>query len=236
MSDPSRLLITLCTFNERDNIQHLIPEIFEHAPQANVLVVDDNSPDGTGKLAEELGRDDHRIHTLHRVGERGLGSATVAAFRYACEQDYDWVINLDADFSHPPRYIPDLLARRDEADVVIGSRYISGGRIVGWPIRRHLMSRCINVYARLMLGLKTRDNSGSYRLYRVSQLKKIDFDGIRSTGYAFQEEILFRCRQVGCSFIEVPITFEERRYGVTKINLREAMVAVYVLGTLRFRP
>ncbi|QDU40267.1 Undecaprenyl-phosphate mannosyltransferase [Maioricimonas rarisocia] len=236
MSDASRLLITLCTFNERDNIRNLIPEILEHAPQADVLVVDDNSPDGTGELAEQMGQDDPRILTMRRVGQRGLGSATVAAFRYACEHDYDWVINLDADFSHPPRYIPDLLARRDEADIVIGSRYISGGRIVGWQIRRHLMSRCINIYARLMLGLRTKDNSGSYRLYRASQLKKIDFDGIRSTGYAFQEEILFRCRQVGCTFAEVPITFEERRYGVTKINLREAVIAVYVLGTLRFWP
>ncbi|MFG0332399.1 MAG: polyprenol monophosphomannose synthase [Maioricimonas sp. JB049] len=235
MSDASRLLITLCTFNERDNIRHLIPEILEYAPQADVLVVDDNSPDGTGQLAEEMGQDDPRIRTMRRVGQRGLGSATVAAFRYACEGGYDWVINLDADFSHPPRYIPDLLACRDEADVVIGSRYVSGGRIVGWPIRRHLMSRCINIYVRLILGLRTRDNSGSYRLYRVSQLKKVDFDRIRSTGYAFQEEILFRCRKVGCTFTEVPITFEERRYGVTKINLREAVIAVYVLGTLRFR-
>lgn len=222
----NRLLITLCTYNERENIELLIPEILAVVPHAEVLVIDDHSPDGTGRVVDEMAVADPRIHVLHRAGKFGLGTATVAGFQYAVAQQFELLINLDADFSHHPRFIPDLLSRMDSCDVAIGSRYVAGGGVVGWTLRRHMMSRAINTWARLLLGLRTRDNSGSYRCYRVSRLARIDWSRTVSRGYAFQEEVLYRCRRIGCKFTESPIVFEDRRYGVTKINLRECVTAV----------
>lgn len=224
-----RLLVTLCTYNEAENLVQLIPEIHQRAPQADILVIDDNSPDGTGRLADEMAARDSRIHVLHRTGKLGLGTATLAGFRYAIEKDYDYVLNLDADFSHHPRHIPELLALMETADVAIGSRYVPGGGVVGWGLRRHFMSQGVNWYARLLLGLKTHDNSGSFRCYRVSRLAELDLDRIRARGYAFQEEILYRCRRIGCRFAESPITFEDRRYGQSKINMKEAVSALFVI-------
>jgi dolichol-phosphate mannosyltransferase len=225
-------LISLCTYNERDNLAALICEIHVHAPQADVLVVDDNSPDGTGILADEAADTDSRIHVLHRAGKLGLGSATLAAYEYAIEHEYAFLLNMDADFSHHPRYISSLLECMDAADVAIGSRYVTGGSIVGWGFKRHFMSRCVNLYARLLLGLKTRDNSGAFRCHRVAKLRELDFTKIRATGYAFQEEVLYRLSRVGCRFKEFPIVFEDRRYGRSKINIREALVALWVIFLL----
>lgn len=222
-----RVLIILCTYNERENIGRLIPEIHHFAPDADVLVVDDNSPDGTGELADELSREDSRIRVMHRSNKAGLGAATLAAFRYAIEQGYDLVINLDADFSHPPAAIPALREEMKRADVSIGSRYIPGGGIQGWGWLRHFMSRGVNWYSRLFLRLRTRDNSGSYRCYRVSKLAELDFDRVRCKGYAFQEEILYRCRRLGCRFQETPIVFEDRQHGESKINFREVVAALW---------
>ena len=222
-----RLLVTLCTYNERENLDRLVPEIHRYAPQADVLVIDDNSPDGTGRLADELAARDPRVRVLHRSGKLGLGSATVAGFRYAIEHGYDLLVNMDADFSHHPRYIPGLLAQMATADVAIGSRYVPGGGTPDWGLRRRLMSRGINGYARLLLGLRTRDNSGSFRCYRVSKLRELDLSRVRSRGYAFEEEILYRCQRIGCRFAEVPIIFEDRRYGSSKINTREAVIALW---------
>ena len=226
---PHKLLVTLCTYNERDNVTALIPEIWKHAPGANILVIDDHSPDGTGDVADELAARDARVHVVHRSGKLGLGTAMLAGFQYAIDHGYEFLINLDADFSHPPRFIPALLALMDHADVAIGSRYVVGGGVVGWGLRRHFMSRAINCYARTLLRLKTRDNSGSYRCYRLARLKEIDFDRFLSRGYAFQEEILYRCREIGCRFAETPIVFEERRYGASKINLKESMAAGWII-------
>ncbi len=231
MTSP-RLLVMLCTYNEQENIQQLIPEIRGIAPQADILVIDDNSPDGTGECADAFAAEDVQVHVLHRPGKQGLGAATLAGFQYAIDHDYDFVLNLDADFSHPPRYIPALLEAMEQADVAIGSRYVPGGGIEGWGWGRHFMSRGINWYARLLLRLKTRDNSGSFRCYRVAHLRQIDFQRIRATGYAFQEEILYRCRRLGCRFAETPIRFEDRRYGQTKINGKESIVALWVLFRL----
>lgn len=231
--DMPPLLITLCTYNERENIEQLIPEILGYVPEASILIVDDNSPDGTGKFADELAASDPRVRVLHRPGKQGLGTATVAAFQYGIEHAFDLLLNLDADFSHPPRFIPDLVAAAHGHDVAIGSRYVSGGSVVGWGPKRHLMSRGINLYARCLLGLSTRDNSGSFRCYRVEKLREIDWSRARAKGYAFQEEILFRLRRVGATFVEVPIRFEERRYGQTKINWKEAVSAAWVLVRLR---
>jgi len=229
MMPADRLLVTLCTYNERDNLAPLIAEIWRFAPSADVLVVDDNSPDGTGKVADELAAADRRVHVLHRAGKLGLGTATLAGFKYGVEHGYDLLINLDADFSHHPRFIPALLAAMDRADVAIGSRYVVGGGVVGWGLRRHFMSRAINWYARTLLGLKTRDNSGAYRCYRVAKLRELDLERFLARGYAIQEETLYRCRRAGCRFQETPIIFEDRRYGSSKINLGESVAAGWII-------
>ena len=231
---PSRLLVTLCTYNERENLVALLPEIWNFAPEADVVVVDDNSPDGTGPLLDEWKTREPRLHVLHRPAKLGLGTATMAGLKFAVEQNYDFVCNLDADFSHNPRYLPDLLAAMETADVAIGSRYVSGGGIVGWSLKRHFMSRGINWYARLVLGLRTRDNSGAFRCYRVEKLKQLDFNRFLSRGYAIQEELLFRCRKIGCRFAEIPIIFEERRYGESKIRLSEGLSAGWLILRMAF--
>jgi len=223
------LLVSLCTYNEAENLPLLVPRILDAVPQAHVLVVDDNSPDGTGKIADEMAAQDPRVKVLHRTGKLGLGTATLAAFQFAADQGYEFVLNLDADFSHPPETIPELLKLAAGADVVIGSRYVPGGRIEGWGLKRHFMSRGVNFYSRLLLRLPTRDCSGAFRCYRVSLLKKLDWSKIRGKGYAFQEEILYRCRRVGGRFKETPIQFVDRRYGSSKINMREAMIALWVI-------
>eukprot|EP00913_Durusdinium_trenchii_P013338 g12519.t1 len=224
-----RLLVTLCTYNEIENIERLIPEIHAIAPDTDVLVVDDNSPDGTGDLADRMAAADSRIRVLHREGKQGLGSAILAGFRYGIDNGYDFLINMDADFSHHPRHFPALRECMQRADVGIGSRYVAGGGVVGWGFVRHFMSTSINIYARILLWLKTKDNSGSYRCYRLSKLKEVDFDLVRAKGYAFQEEILYRCRRIGCSFEETPITFEDRRYGTSKIGWSEVFAALWVI-------
>ena len=233
-----RTLVTLCTYNERENIARLLPAIFDHAPEVDLLIVDDSSPDGTGELANELAADDSRVKVIHRT-ERGLGGATIAAFRYAVERNYDRVLNLDADFSHPPDRIPDLLAGitgPNAADVCIGSRYVSGGRIVGWPWRRHLMSRGINWYSRAVLRLPVRDTSGAFRAYRGELLARINWDAVVSRGYSVQEELLYHCLKAGATFREVPITFTERAAGASKIHVREGLSALRILWSLRRSP
>lgn len=222
-----RLLVSLCTYNESENLVPLIAAILQQLPQADVLVIDDNSPDGTGQLADDLAADDARIQVLHRPGKLGLGSATVAGFRRAIAGGYDWLINLDADFSHDPEYLPEMLRATRNADVVIGSRYVPGGGVTGWGPLRHVMSRGVNLYARCWLRLGTRDNSGAYRCYRVAKLAELDLDRVRSRGYAFEEEILYRCRRLGCRFAEIPIVFADRRAGQSKINSREVGRAVW---------
>lgn len=231
MSNP-RLLVTLCTYNEKENLPLLIPEILTQVPWADVLVIDDNSPDGTGQVADELALSDSRVRVQHRAGKLGLGTAILAGFRYAFEHNYDFVLNMDADFSHHPRHLPAITELTSRCDVAIGSRYVPGGYAVGWSLTRHLMSRSINLYARWFLWLSTKDNSGSYRAYRISKLRELDLDRVRARGYAFQEEILYRCRRVGCSMVETPIVFEDRRYGQSKINYKEVLAALWVIFRL----
>lgn len=235
MSSGLRLLVTLCTYNERENLPELIPAIHAHAPQAEVLVIDDNSPDGTGAVADAIAADDPRVQVLHRAAKEGLGVATVAGFRHALSRGYDLVLNMDADFSHPPDIIPALVEAAGRADVAVASRYVPGGGVVGWGPRRHAMSRAINTYARCVLGLTTRDNSGSFRCYRAAALRKMDLDRVRARGYAIQEELLYRCRQAGCTFEEVPFVFKDRTRGESKIRLADGLMALWVLGGLRLR-
>lgn len=230
-----KILVTLCTYNEVDNLRGLIPELLSLVPGANILVIDDNSPDGTGNLVSEMANRDERIRLLSRPGKQGLGTATLAGFRYAIEHDYDLLVNMDADFSHGPKYVPKLITAASDCDVVIASRYMPGGGVAGWTFRRKLMSQTINFWARFWLGLKTADNSGSFRCFRVARLAEVDWDLTVARGYAFQEEILYRCRRVGCRMTEVPFIFEDRRFGVTKINLKECIVAVWVIMLLGFQ-
>ncbi|WP_337175171.1 polyprenol monophosphomannose synthase [Paludisphaera sp.] len=230
---PPRLVVSLATFNEAGNIEPLVAGIREFAPHASVLIIDDNSPDGTGAIADRLVDTLPGVAVIHRPAKLGLGTATLEAMAYAIEHEFDYLLNMDADFSHPPRFIPALLAGMVDRDVMIGSRYIPGGGVEGgFNLKRKFMSTGINLYARTFLGLKTRDNSGAFRCYRVSKLAEIDFSRVRSRGYSFQEEILFWCRQVGCRFGETPILFENRRAGVSKINSREAATALWIIFRL----
>lgn len=222
----SRMLITVCTYKERENLERLIPRLREVAPAADVVIVDDSSPDGTAEFVRQLGAADPKVLLLLRAEKQGLGAATLHGFRWGVERGYDWVLNLDADFSHPPEAIPRLIAESGRFDVVIGSRYVPGGGVVGWPASRRWMSWGANLLARTLLGLKARDCSGAYRLYRVALLKQLDFDGIRSLGYAFQEEFLYRCAAAGGRIGEVPIVFEDRIVGTSKVNTREIRRAI----------
>jgi dolichol-phosphate mannosyltransferase len=234
-------LVTLATYNEIENLPRLVDEIFAVAPQVDILVIDDNSPDGTGAWCDEKSAAEPRLRCLHRAGKLGLGTATIAGMKYAIEHGYRYVLNMDADFSHHPRYLPALLAGMENpdgtprADVMIGSRYVSGGAIEGWPLKRHLMSRGVNMYARWLLGLSAKDCSGAFRCYRTSQLAKVDFDAIRSRGYSFQEEILWLLKRQGAKFRETPITFADRERGISKIDAREARSALGIILALAAR-
>jgi dolichol-phosphate mannosyltransferase len=231
----NRTLVTVATYNEMENLPQLVEEIFQFAPDVDVLVIDDNSPDGTGRWCAEAAKRGPRLKVIHRAGKLGLGTATLAGMRYAIDQGYDWVLNMDADFSHHPRFLPALLAGRNgpidgrPVDVMIGSRYVPGGKIEGWGPRRHFMSRSVNTAARLLLGITPRDCSGSFRLYRTRLLDRLNFDAIRSRGYSFQEEILFHLAQLGASMHETPITFVDRQRGQSKIHTGEALSAIGVL-------
>ena len=217
-----RTLAVLATYNERENLGPLVEAILGLGISGlDVLVVDDGSPDGTGELADALAARHPEVRVVHREGKLGLGTAHVAAMRYAEEQGYDFAVTMDADFSHDPKYLPDILARRDEADLVLGSRYVPGGGVRNWGLRRRLMSRGANAFVRLFLGLRPRDCSGAYRCYRVAVLRRIDFGQVVATGYAFQEEIAWRMQRLGARIVEVPIVFEDRRRGKTKMSWRE---------------
>jgi dolichol-phosphate mannosyltransferase len=232
----TRTLVTLATYNEIDNLPNLVADIFAEAPDVDVLVIDDNSPDGTGRWCDQQAVSNPRLHCLHRSGKLGLGTATIAGMQYAIERGYRYVLNMDADFSHHPRHLPAILAAAsDDATVIVGSRYTKGGAIEGWPLKRHLMSRAVNFYARCMLRLPTKDCSGSYRCYPTALLKKLDFSAIRSRGYSFQEEVLWHLRRVGAKFREVPIRFADRERGQSKINSAEARAALGIILRLGFR-
>lgn len=240
MSNADKTLITVATYNEMENLPRLVDEIFRHAPQADLLVIDDNSPDGTGNWCDRKAQDDPRVHCLHRAGKLGLGTATIAGMKYAIDKGYRYVLNMDADFSHHPRYLPALLAGMEpgggpRADVVIGSRYVPGGGVEGWPLKRHLMSRAVNFYARWLLWLSPRDCSGAFRCYRTELLARLDFDKIRSRGYSFQEEVLWRLKRAGARIVETPITFVDRIHGASKIDSGEAWGAMRIILGLGWR-
>ncbi len=237
MSQTNKTLVTVATFNEMENLPRLVEEIFHYVSEADVLVIDDNSPDGTGQWCDRQRAEKPKLHCLHRPGKLGLGTATIAGMKYAVENGYRYLLNMDADFSHKPEYLPALLAGMDPpggpaVDVMIGSRYTPGGGVEGWPLHRRLMSRGVNLYARWLLGLRPKDCSGAFRCYRTETLARLDFDSIRSRGYSFQEEILWRLKRLGARFGETPIVFVDRQLGVSKIDSGEALAALRIIFSL----
>jgi dolichol-phosphate mannosyltransferase len=227
-----KMMVVIPTYNERDNIARLIPEILFRDPGIEVLVVDDNSPDGTGALVDGLAAAEQRIHVLHRSGKLGLGSAYREGFRYALERGADYIVEMDADFSHDPGILQLFFEKMSEFDVVIGSRYLNGVSVVNWPIRRLILSYCASVYTRIITGLDLADCTSGFKCFRRRVLESIDLDTIRSDGYSFQIEMNFRCMEKGFRLGEVPIIFIDRHAGSSKMSkriVREAIVMVWKL-------
>lgn len=235
MNEPLSLLVALATYNEIENLPTLVAAIHAELPDAHVLVVDDNSPDGTGKWCDDFSNEHDWFFHLPRPGKLGLGTALAAALKYSVENKYTQVITLDADWSHPPERLSALVEAAQEADVVIGSRYCPGGAIEGWPWRRKVASRTINFLARTMIGLPLSDCSGNFRLYRTELLSQLDWDSLQATGYAYLEEILWHLQKLGARFAEVPIVFTDRIAGQSKINLSEMIGAAKTLTRLALR-
>ncbi|GIV96190.1 MAG: dolichyl-phosphate beta-D-mannosyltransferase [Herpetosiphonaceae bacterium] len=229
-------IVVIPTYNECENIPLLIPRILEH--DLHVLVVDDNSPDGTGRLVAEIAQSDSRIHLISRAGKLGLGTAYIAGFRRALDLGAPYIFEMDADFSHDPAYLPQLLdAARNHFDLVIGSRYVSGGGTTDWGLLRQLISRGGNVYARLILGLPVADSTGGFRCYRRHVLETLDLGAVRSNGYAFQIEMAYRTHRSGFTLGEIPIIFPDRRVGRSKMSRKiviEALINVWKLRLGKF--
>ena len=228
-----KTLIIIPTYNEYENLQPLLRSIFSYVPHTDILIVDDNSPDGTGELADQLHKVDSRIRVLHRSGKLGLGTAYVAGFKYAISNGYDAAFEMDADFSHDPQYLPNFLQAIENADLVIGSRYIPGGATPNWSLTRRFISGCGNIFARFMLGIPVHDCTAGYRCYRREVLESIDLDSIQSQGYAFQVELAYRVMKQGFVIVETPIVFLDRRVGKSKMS--RTIVAEAFLYVLRTR-
>jgi len=228
-----RVLVIIPTYNEADNVEGIVGRVLAAVPTADVLVVDDGSPDGTGKIADALSESDSRIKVLHRLAKSGLGAAYIAGFDWGLDAEYDILVEMDADGSHRPEQLPRLLAALDHADLVLGSRWIPGGEVVNWPKSREFISRGGSLYSRLALGLAIRDLTGGYRAFRRATLEGIDFRSVESQGYCFQVDLAHRAVQGGYRIVEVPITFAERERGESKMSgtiVREALVRVTTWG------
>ena len=215
-----RTLVVIPTYNEAGNVREIAQAVLENGPEFDVLFVDDSSPDGTSALVEELATDP-RIHAVIRPQRLGLGSAYLVGFDFALDRDYEAVVTMDADFSHPPRYVPELRRALDDHDIVVGSRYISGGGVKNWGLPRRWLSRAANLYTRLLLSIPTRDCTAGFRAYRCAALEKLPLDGVLSSGYAALEELMYLAHKVGLSIGETPIVFEGRRVGTSKVSHRE---------------
>lgn len=232
------VLVVIPTYNERDTLGGVIERLTETLPRVHVLVVDDGSPDGTGELADELAATDERVHVLHRTEKAGLGAAYIAGFRWGLARQYATLVEMDADGSHAPEDLPRILAAVERADLVLGSRYVPGGRVVNWPKRRQLLSRGGNLYSRIVLGVSIKDITAGFRAYRASVLEKLPLDDIASQGYCFQIDLAWRTVRSGFTVAEVPITFTERELGVSKMSgdiVREAVLQVGRWGLERRR-
>ncbi|CAM4420457.1 polyprenol monophosphomannose synthase [Corallococcus exiguus] len=231
----NRALVCIPTYNERDNIGPITQAVLAADPRVDILVVDDNSPDGTGQLADELAAKNPRVRVLHREKKEGLGRAYLAAFRWALAEGYTYILEMDADFSHDPRYLPTFMdAAEGGADLVLGSRYVDGGGTVNWGVGRKIISRGGSLYARSILGVDVRDLTGGFKCFNRRVLESINLDEVRSTGYAFQIELTYRTLRKGFTVREVPIVFEDRRVGHSKMNKKIFVEALGMVWKLRF--
>lgn len=228
-----KTIVIIPTYNEKDNIGKIIPQVLQLNPDIEVLVIDDNSPDGTAKIVEELKTTNSRIKLIRREKKAGLGTAYITGFHYALENGYDYIFEMDSDFSHDPAYIPDFLKAIQEADLVLGSRYIKGVNVVNWPITRLLLSFYANVYARWVTGLPVKDSTGGFKCFKREVLEKIGLDNIHSNGYAFQIEMSFRAWKKGFKIKEIPIVFVDRRVGESKMSKKIIREAVWMVWKLR---
>ena len=228
-------LAIIPTYNENGNIEDLISGLLATAPDLEVLVVDDNSPDGTGKTVERLAAQLPRVHAIHRPRKMGLGTAYVAGFKYALAGSYDFIFEMDADFSHDPLYIPDFLRSMADYDLVIGSRYTDGVNVVNWPIHRLLLSRAANIYSRWVTGLPLNDSTSGYKCFRRRVLEAIDLDKLQSEGYGFQIEMDFLAWKKGFRLHEIPIVFKDRSRGETKISKKIIFEAALLVWKLRLQ-
>lgn len=229
----AQTLVIIPTFNERDNIGPIVGRVRDSVPDADVLVVDDSSPDGTGALADALAGSDAAVHVLHRTSKDGLGAAYLEAFTWALARGYDRLVQLDADGSHLPEQLPALLTAADSADVVMGSRWIPGGEVMNWPWHRRMLSRGGSIYSRLLLRLRERDVTGGYRVYTAHALERMRLSSVESLGYCFQIDMLLHAVRAGLRVVEVPITFVERTRGSSKMSggiVIEAMARVTIWG------
>jgi dolichol-phosphate mannosyltransferase len=232
-----RALVVLPTYNEAENVLPLSADVLARDARLDVLVVDDNSPDGTGGLVETAQKSEPRLQLLRRPGKLGLGTAYLDGFRYGLERGYDRVLTMDCDYSHHPRYLPHMLEVADNADLVIGSRYVPGGGVANWPLRRRALSRFANFYTRWLLRLPVRDCTAGFRCYSRRVLEAIDPFAVRASGYSFLEEMIWRVHHAGFSIREVPIVFEDRRLGSSKIDQVEIFRAArHVMATAFRRP
>lgn len=232
-------LVVMPTYNEAENLRGILTALFEEVPSAHVLVADDNSPDGTGELADRIAAQDSRVQVLHRPGKAGLAAAYVAGFEWGLARGYPILVEMDADGSHPASSLPAILAALQASEsvgVVIGSRWVPGGSVVDWPLRRELLSRGANTYARLMLGIAVRDSTGGFRAFRADTLRGIGLGTVDSLGYCFQVDMTLRVLDAGFDIVEVPITFKDRQHGVSKMSgdiVFEAMRRVTIWGIVR---
>lgn len=230
-----KALVVMPTYDEADNIAEMVSQVLSQDPSIEVLIIDDNSPDGTGEIAEKLAAQDPRVHVFHRKKKLGLGSAYVVGFKYAVKEGYDYILEIDSDFSHDPREISSFLKNMEEYDLVIGSRYVSGISVINWPMSRLLLSYFANLYARTVVGAPIRDLTGGFKCFRRDVLEAIDLNKIHSDGYAFQIEINYKAYRKGFKVKEIPITFVERRAGKSKMSKKiigEAFFLVYRLRIL----
>jgi len=229
-----KTIVTIPTYNEIENIEKLINAIFSVLPETHVLIVDDNSPDGTAKKVDEMKKDNDRIHLIVRPEKNGLGTAYIAGFEYALELGFDVIFEMDADFSHDPKDLPRLLEALDDNDLVIGSRYVTGINVVNWPLRRLFLSYGANLYTRIITGLPIKDATGGFKAFRAEALSKIDLTKVKSNGYGFQIEMNYLLWKSGARLKEIPIIFIDRRSGVSKMNKKIIYEAVFLVWKLKF--
>ncbi|HAP35673.1 MAG TPA: dolichyl-phosphate beta-D-mannosyltransferase [Bacteroidetes bacterium] len=231
----SRALVIIPTYNEAPNAEKIITEVLHQSEIIDVLIVEDNSPDGTAAIVKKMMETNPRIHILERERKLGLGTAYVAGFKYAIKNKYDFIFEMDADFSHNPKEIPIILSKMEECDVLIGSRYIKGVNVVNWPMKRLILSYSANIYTRIITGMPIHDATAGFKCYKRKVLESIDLDSIRSNGYAFQIETNFLAWKKGFKLLEMPIVFVDRRVGVSKMNKKIVYEAAFMVWKLKAR-